>query len=253
MSESLKYRIYGDDLQMVEIDLFPGGTVRAEVGAMMYMADGIVMQTGTGGGLLKGFKRMLTGESFCITTFSNTSGKNSQVAFAAAYPGKIIPIDLDLYGGSFLCQKDSFLCASDNIDINIAFTKRLGAGFFGGEGFILQKLTGSGLSFIHAGGTVVRKDLSSGERLRIDTGCIVGFEPSVHYDIQFVGGFKNVLFGGEGLFLATLDGPGTVYLQTLPLSRLAQRIVSATGLGSDRNRGESGMGGPLLRGFLGGD
>ena len=253
MSDNFKYQIYGDDLQMVEIELFPNQAVRAEIGAMMYMAQGIVMQTTTGGGLFKGFKRMLTGDGFFISTFLNSGNQPSQVAFAAAFPGKIIPVDLSQAGGEFLCQKDSFLCATNNVDIDIAFTKRLGAGFFGGEGFILQRISGYGHAFIHAGGTVVRKELRSGEVLRIDTGCIVAFAPSVNYDIKFVGGFKNALFGGEGLFLATLEGPGTVYLQTLPLSRLAQRIVSATGFGRNSNQGESGIGGQLLRGFLGGD
>lgn len=253
MSDNLKYQIFGDDLQMVEIELVPNQAVRAEIGAMMYMAQGIVMQTTTGGGLFRGFKRMLTGESFFISTFLNSGNQSSQVAFAAAYPGKIIPVDLNEAGGEFLCQKDSFLCASNNVDIDIAFTKRLGAGFFGGEGFILQRISGYGLAFIHAGGTVVRKELQRGEMLRIDTGCIVAFAPTVQYDIKFVGGFKNALFGGEGLFLATLEGPGTVYLQTLPLSRLASRIVSATGFGRNSNQGESGLGGQLLRGFLSGD
>lgn len=253
MADVIKYDLYGDDLQMVEIELAPGQGVRAEVGAMMYMAQGIIMQTNTGGGFFKGFKRMLTGEGFFITTFMNAGNQASQVAFAAAYPGKIIPMDLRQAGGAFICQKDSFLCASDSVDIDIAFTKRLGAGFFGGEGFILQRISGYGLAFIHAGGTVIRKELRAGEMLRIDTGCIVAFTPTVNYDIKFVGGFKNALFGGEGLFLATLEGPGTIYLQTLPLSRLAQRIVSATGFGAHRNQGESGIGGPLLRGFLGGD
>ena len=253
MSNELKYQIVGDDLQMVEIDLSPNQGVRAEIGAMMYMAQGIIMQTTTGGGLFKGFKRMLTGESFFISTFYNSGNQASQVAFAAAYPGKIIPLDLYQARSDFLCQKDSFLCATDDVDIDIAFTRRLGAGFFGGEGFILQRISGQGLAFLHAGGTIVKKELRSGEMLRIDTGCIVAFASTVSYDIKFVGGFKNALFGGEGMFLATLEGPGTVYLQTLPLSRLASRIASATGFGRNSNQGESGIGGQLLRGFLGGD
>lgn len=252
MADIINYKIYGDDLQAVEIELDPSESVRAEVGTMMYMEQDILMQTSTGGGLFKGFKRMLTGEGFFITTFINNGRQVSHVAFAAPYPGKIIPIDLRLAGGSFLCQKDAFLCAANGIDIDIAFTKRFGAGFFGGEGFILQRLSGDGLAFIHAGGTIVKKELRHGETLRVDTGCIVAFSPSVNYDIRFVGGFKNALFGGEGLFLATLEGPGTVYLQTLPLSRLAERIITSTGYRPGNNDGETTIGGEILRGFFSG-
>lgn len=231
------YRIYGDDMQIIEIELSPGESVRAEAGAMLYMREGIEMQTtldrrgssgGLLGGLLSGLSRVVAGESFFITTFTHTGQGKSHVAFAAPYPGKIIPLNLDEQGGTFMCQRDAFLCGAESVDVNVAFTKRLGAGFFGGEGFILQRLTGSGLAFIHAGGTIVEKVLSPGEVLRVDTGCIVGFAPTVTYDIQFVGGFRNALFGGEGVFLATLRGPGLVYLQSLPLSRLAERIRGAS-------------------------
>ncbi|NLW30633.1 MAG: TIGR00266 family protein, partial [Fibrobacter sp.] len=220
MADVIDYNIIGDDMQLVEIELDPGEGVRAEAGAMMYMEDGIQMQTSADGGLFKGFKRMLTGESFFITTFLHTGRGKAKVAFGAPYPGKIIPVDLSSAGGTMLCQKDGFLCAARGIDIDIAFTKKLGAGLFGGEGFILQRLSGDGMAFIHAGGTIVEKNLEIGQSLRVDTGCLVAFQPSVNYDIQFVGGFKNALFGGEGLFLATLRGPGKVYLQSLPFSRL---------------------------------
>lgn len=247
MADVIDYKIVGDDMQLVEIELDAGEGVRAEAGAMMYMEDGIEMQTSTGGGMFKGFKRMLTGESFFITTFLYSGREKGHVAFAAPYPGKIIPLDLSAVGGTMLCQKDAFLCAAKGIEIDIAFTKRLGTGFFGGEGFILQKLTGDGLAFVHAGGTVIKRELGPGESLRIDTGCIVAFQPSVSYDIQMVSGFKNALFGGEGLFLATLRGPGTVYLQSLPFSRLADRVRA----GMRTNRGESrGVGGIAATGGI---
>ncbi len=229
-ADEIEYQVFGDDMQLVEVELDPGEGVRAEVGAMMYMEDGIEMQTSTGGGLFKGFKRMLTGESFFITTFLYNGPGKGHVAFAAPYPGKIIPLHLRELGGQFLCQKDAFLCAACGVEIEIAFTKRLGAGLFGGEGFILQRLTGDGVALVHAGGTIIEKDLQPGEILRVDTGCLVAFAPTVDYDIQFVGGFKNVLFGGEGLFLARLTGPGRVYLQSLPFSRLADRIITVARL-----------------------
>jgi len=254
MADVIDYRIFGDDMQMVEVELDPGEAVRAEAGAMMYMGQGVEMQTGTGGGLFKGLKRMVTGESFFITSFLFNGVGKGHVAFAAPYPGKIIPIDLGAMGGQFMCQKDAFLCAADGVEIELAFTKKIGAGLFGGEGFILQRLEGDGLAFVHAGGTIVEKDLQPGETLRVDTGCLAAFAPTVNYDIQMVGGFKNALFGGEGLFLATLTGPGKVYLQTLPFSRLADRVVAAAG---HMNRGESkgvaGLGGGVLGGLLGGD
>ena len=249
-ADVIDYQIFGDDMQMVEVELDPGEGVRAEVGAMMYMENGIEMQTSTGGGLFKGFKRMLTGESFFITTFLYTGQGKGHVAFAAPYPGKIVTLDLGQLGGQFLCQKDAFLCAAQGVEIEIAFTKRLGAGLFGGEGFILQRLEGNGLAFIHVGGTVIERNLQAGETLRVDTGCLAAFAPTVDYDIQFVGGFKNALFGGEGLFLAKLTGPGKVYLQSLPFSRLADRITAAARF---QNKGESrGIGGNLLGGLLGG-
>ena len=247
MADKIDYKIHGDDMQLIEVELDPSEGVRAEVGTMLFMEDGIEMQTDTGGGMWKGFKRMLSGDSFFITTFLHNGKGKSTVAFGAPYPGKIIPLDLK---GEFLCQKDSFLCAAQGIEIDIAFTKKLGAGFFGGEGFILQRLKGHGKAFIHAGGTVIEKKLAAGETLRVDTGCVVGFEPTVDYDIKFIGGFKNALFGGEGLFLATLTGPGKIYLQSLPFSRLADRIGSA----QMRSRGEKkGVAGINLGGLLGGD
>jgi uncharacterized protein (TIGR00266 family) len=254
MTDVIDYKIYGDDMQIVEIELDPGEGVRAEAGAMMYMNDGIEMQTSTGGGIFKGFKRMITGESFFITTFLYNGPGKGHVAFGAPYPGKIIPLDLSKLLGSFLCQKDAFLCAARGIEIEVAFTKKIGAGLFGGEGFILQRLEGEGMAFVHAGGTIIERHLSAGETLRVDTGCLVAFSISVDYDIQFIGGFKNSLFGGEGLFLAKLTGPGLVYLQSLPFSRLADRIFAASRF---QHRGEqkgiAGIGGNLLGGILGGD
>ena len=244
MTDVIDYEIYGDDMQIVEIELDPGEGVRAEVGAMMFMEQGIEMQTSTGGGIFKGFKRAITGESFFITTFLNNGSNKSRLAFGAPYPGKIVPLDLELLGGSFICQKDSFLCAARGVEIEVAFTKKMGAGLFGGEGFILQRLEGDGMAFVHAGGTLVEKRLVAGETLRVDTGCLAAFAPSVDYDIQFVGGFKNSLFGGEGLFLVKLTGPGLVYLQSLPLSRLADRIYAAGRFhNKDEQRGMGGLGG----------
>ena len=254
MADEIDYQIFGDDMQIVEIELDPGEGVRAEAGAMMYMENGIEMQTGTGGGLFRGFKRMLTGESFFITTYLYNGKGKGHVAFGAPYPGKIIPLALDALGGQFLCQKDAFLCAAKGVEIDVAFTKRFGTGLFGGEGFILQRLSGDGMAFIHAGGTIIRKELTGGECLRVDTGCLVAFAPSVSYDIQFIGGFKNALFGGEGLFLARLTGPGTVYLQSLPFSRLADRIFAASAYRRvGEQKGVAGLGSGLLGNFLQGD
>jgi uncharacterized protein (TIGR00266 family) len=254
MADIIDYKIFGDDMQIVEIELDPHEGVRAEAGAMMYMEDGIEMQTSTGGGMFKGFKRMITGESFFITTFIYNGRGKGHVAFGAPYPGKIIPLDLDQLGGTFLCQKDAFLCAANGVEIEVAFTKRFGVGLFGGEGFILQKLTGNGLACIHAGGTIIKKELKEGERLRVDTGCLVAFSPTVNYDIEFVGGFKNSLFGGEGLFFAQLTGPGLVYLQSLPFSRLADRIFAASRHKQvGEQRGVAGLGAGLLGGILQGD
>lgn len=251
MADVIDYKIYGDDLQLVEIELDPGEGVRAEAGAMTYMEAGINMETNTaGGGLLGGFKRMFVGESFFITTFLNQGNSKSRVGFGAPYPGKIIPIDLYNYRDGFICQKDSYLCSAKGIDVNVAFTKRLGAGFFGGEGFILQKLTGQGLAFIHAGGTIIEKRLEAGEVIKVDTGCIVGFEPTVTYDIQFVGGFKNALFGKEGLFLATLSGPGIVYIQSLPISKLAERIGASFSTNREQGLNLGNSAGAVLAGSV---
>ena len=254
MVDVVDYTIYGDDMQFVEIELDPGEAIRAEAGAMMYMDQGIQMETSTGGGLMKGLKRMVTGESFFITNFSNGAKAKQRVAFGAPYPGKIIPLNLGELGGRFLCQKDSFLCAAGGTEIEVAFTKRLGTGLFGGEGFILQRLEGDGLVFVHAGGTIHQRQLADGETLRVDTGCLVAFAPTVDYDIQFVGGFKNALFGGEGLFLARMTGPGLVYLQSLPFSRLADRIFAASRFQKrDERKGVAGLGGDLIGGLLSGD
>ena len=250
MAHDIDFKIHGDDLQAVEIELDPSEAVRAEVGAMLYMEDDIQMETSTGGGMFQGLKRIISGENFFITSFLNTGSKRKSVTFAAPYPGKIIPLDLKELGGSFLCQRDGFLCAAQGIDISVEFTRRIGAGLFGGEGFILQRLSGDGKAFVHAGGTIIRRELISGECLRVDTGCLVAFQPSIDYDIQFVGGIRNALFGGEGLFLAKLKGPGIVYLQTLPFSRLADRIVAASRwLG--RKEESRGIGG-ILGGFISG-
>lgn len=254
MADIIDYKIIGDDMQIVEVELDPDEGIRAEAGAMMYMDSTVNMQTGTGGGLFKGFKRMITGESFFITTFLQSGRSKGRVAFSAPYPGKIIPLHLDKIGGSFLCQKDAFLCAAQGIEIEVAFTKKMGAGLFGGEGFILQRLVGDGLAFVHAGGTIIERELGVGEQLMVDTGCLVAFAPSVDYDIKFIGGFKNALFGGEGLFLAELTGPGQVYLQSLPFSRLADRIFAAARFQQKgEERGFSGIGGNILGNFISGD
>ncbi len=245
-AHEIDYKIFGDDMQVVEVELDPNEAVRAEVGTMLYMENSIEMQTSTGGGIFSGLKRMFTGESFFITTFLNKGDGKQRVAFAAPYPGKIIPLDLKALGGEFMCQKDGFLCAAQGIDIEVAFTKKIGTGLFGGEGFILQRLTGDGLAFIHAGGTIIQRNLQAGETLRVDTGCLVAFAPTVDYDIKFVGGFKNALFGGEGLFFATVTGPGLVYLQSLPFSRLADRVARASYGGKE----EGGIG---IGSIFGGD
>ena len=234
----IDYQIHGDDMQFIEIELDPQEAAVAEAGGMMYMDDGIQMETifGDGsqqnsgflGSLVGAGKRLLTGESIFMTVFQNRGQGKKRVAFGAPYPGKIIPIHLAEIGGELLAQKDSFLCAAKGVSIGIAFTKRFGAGLFGGEGFILERLQGDGFAFIHAGGTIYQRDLAPGELIRVDTGCIVAFQPTVEYDIQMVGGIKSALFGGEGLFFATLRGPGTIWLQSLPLSRLAGRITAAS-------------------------
>jgi uncharacterized protein (TIGR00266 family) len=257
----IDYRIYGDDMQFVEIELDPMEAAVAEAGGMMFMEDGIQMETifgdgsqqntGFFGSLLGAGKRLITGESLFTTVFQNRGGGKKKVAFGAPYPGKIIAVHLSELGGELLAQKDSFLCAAKGVSLGIAFTKRFGAGLFGGEGFILQRLQGDGLAFIHAGGTLYERTLSAGEMLRVDTGCIVAFQPSVDYDIQMVGGIKSALFGGEGLFFATLRGPGKVWLQSLPLSRLAGRIVASapqTGRGGREEGSVLGGIGRLLDG-----
>ena len=247
-SRPTQFHVVGDDMQAVVIELAAGQEVQAEAGAMLYMAGDVDMETGMRGGLLGGLKRMVVGESLFVTRFR--SRVQGQVAFAAPYPGRLKRMDLD--GNTWLCQRDSFLCATQGVEIGIAFTKRFGAGLFGGEGFILQRLAGTGTVFIHAGGHLMEFDLLAGQTLRVDTGCIVAFEEGVRYDIQFVGGFKNALFGGEGLFLATLTGPGKTILQTLPFSRLAGRIVGATREGSSS---VAGVGGTLrdIGNIFGGD
>lgn len=235
----IDYEIIGDDLQAVVVTLDPGEAMVAEAGAMMYLEDDIEMGTslsmkkdagGIFGKLFEAGKRMVTGESFFITVFANHGGQRRDCGFGAPYPGHVIPIELAEHHGKILCQKDSFLCAAQGVEVDIAFTRRFGAGLFGGEGFILQRLSspsGMGQAFLHAGGTVIRKELGPGESLRVDTGCIVAFDESVDYSIQTVPGIKNKLFGGEGLFYAGLRGPGTVWMQTLPFSRLADRIFTA--------------------------
>ncbi|MGK7311123.1 MAG: TIGR00266 family protein [Candidatus Longimicrobiales bacterium M2_2A_002] len=254
MADEIEYRVVGDDMQLVEVALDPGEAVRAEAGAMLYMTGGIEIQTSTGGGVFKGLKRVFTGETFFITSFLHTGTGKGVVAFAAPYPGKIIPLDLTRFGGQFLVQRDGFLAAAQGIEIEVAFTKRLGAGLFGGEGFILQRLVGDGLAFVHAGGTVVRRELAAGETLRVDTGCLVALADTVDYDIQFIGGVRNALFGGEGLFLATVAGPGTVFLQSLPFSRLADRVMQAARFAQKgEKKGVAGIGGDVLGGILQGD
>jgi len=234
----IDYKIFGDDMQFVEVELDPNEATVAEAGGMMYMDDGVEMETifgdgskqqGSGlmGALLGAGKRLLTGESLFMTVFMNRSTQKRRVAFGAPYPGKIIAIHLAEIGGELIAQKDSFLAAAKGVSIGIAFQRRLGVGLFGGEGFIMQRLQGDGWAFVHAGGTLHERTLAAGEMIRVDTGCIVGFQPSVGYEIEYVGKIKSALFGGEGLFFATLRGPGKVWLQSLPLSRMANRIIAA--------------------------
>lgn len=249
-ADIIDYRIIGDDLQAVIVTLDPGEAVVGEAGVMMYLEDGIEMATqlsmkkgssGLLGKLFEAGKRVVTGESFFITVFANEGHARSDCAFAAPYPGHVVPVELGDHGGELLVQKDSFLCAAHGIEIGVAFTKRFGAGLFGGEGFILQRLhapDGMGQAFVHAGGTVIRRDLVAGEKLRVDTGCIVAFEKQVDYRIEMVKGIKNKLFGGEGFFFATLTGPGTVWLQTLPFSRLANRVVASAPRAGGKRVGE---------------
>ncbi|MFC7783878.1 MULTISPECIES: TIGR00266 family protein [Rossellomorea] len=263
-SHEIEYKLHGDDMQFVEIELDPGESAVAEAGGMMMMEDGIEMETifgdgskgsGTGGflGKLVGAgKRVLTGESLFMTVFTNEGRGKKHVSFAAPYPGKIIPVDLSELGGKVVCQKDAFLCAAKGVSVGIDFQKKLGTGFFGGEGFIMQKLEGDGLAFLHAGGTIYRKELQPGEMLRVDTGCLVAMTKDVDYNIEYVGKIKSAFLGGEGLFFATVRGPGTVWIQSLPFSRLAERIYASAPQGGGRSTGE----GSLLGGigdFLNGD
>ncbi len=256
------YQILGDDMQFVKIELDPGEAALGEAGAMMYLEDGIELETIFGDGsqqagglmekLLGAGKRLLVGESLFMTVFHNTANGKRRAAFAAPYPGKIVPIHLAEIGGELIAQKDSFLVAAKGVSIGIAFTKRFGAGLFGGEGFILERLQGDGWAFVHAGGTLEEKTLAAGETLRVDTGCIVAMQPSVEYDIQLVGGLKTALFGGEGLFFALLRGPGRVWLQSLPFSRLASRIFAAAPQTGHGGREEGSILG-RLGGLIGGD
>ena len=246
-NHEIDYKIYGEEIQCVEVELDPQETAVAESGSFMMMDEAIEMSTifGDGTGQDKGFmgklfsagKRLLTGESLFMTAFTNHGHGKARVTFAAPYPGKIIPLDLSFYGGKIIAQKDSFLAAAKGVAIGIEFQRKLGTGLFGGEGFIMQKLEGDGMAFVHAGGLVIERELAHGEMLRVDTGCIVAFTQQVEYDIQFIKGIRNVMFGGEGLFYATLRGPGKVWIQTIPISRLASRILSYA---APTNRREEG-------------
>ncbi len=246
-SHAVEYEIKGAELQLVEVILDPGETVIAEAGAMTYMEQGITFDTRMGDGsdpdqglmgkLFSAGKRMLTGESVFTTHFTNDGAGKQRVGFAAPYPGNILPLDLDALGGQVICQKDAFICAALGTRLDIAFSRKLGAGLFGGEGFILQRLQGDGLAFIQAGGTVIEKKLQ-GDSLRVDTGCLVGFTEGIDYDIQLAGGLKSMMFGGEGLFLTTLSGTGTVWLQSLPFSRMADRILAFAPSAGGKERGE---------------
>ena len=256
------YFIHGDDMQFVEIELDPGEAAIGEAGSMMYMEDGIAMDTvfghasanqgGLFGKLVGAGKRLITGESLFTTVYTHKGQGKKRVAFAAPYSGKIIAFDLAKHGGTMICQKDAFLCASRGVSLGIAFQKRIRTGFFGGEGFIMQKLEGDGLAFAHSGGTVIERQLAAGETLRVDTGCVVAYTPSVDFDIQFVGGIKTALFGGEGLFFAVLRGPGTVWLQSLPFARLASRIFAAAPM-SKGGGGSGGEQGGVFGSILNGD
>ena len=248
MADEIDYHIEGGEMQFVEIELDPGESVIAEAGAMMYMTDHIEMTTvfGDGSGQDGGFmgkllgagKRLITSESLFITVFTNNGQEKGHAAFAAPHPGRILAMDLRQVGGTLICQKDSFLCAAKGVSIGIAFQKKLGVGLFGGEGFIMQRLEGDGLAFVHAGGHLHQLELERGEALRVDTGCIVALEQSIDYDVEFVGGIKTTLFGGEGLFFARLRGPGRVWLQSLPFSRLSSRIYQAARQTGGRRKGE---------------
>ena len=261
------YEIRGSEMQFVEVELDPGEAAIGEAGSMMFMDAGITMDTVFGDGsaqqggffgkLLGAGKRLVTGESLFTTVYSNAAGTKQRIAFAAPYPGKILPMELKQLGGTLICQKDSFLCAARGVSLGIAFQQKLSVGFFGGEGFIMQKLDGDGLAFVHAGGTVLKRELAAGQTLMVDTGCVVAYTAGVNFEIQYVGKIKTALFGGEGLFFAKLSGPGTVWLQSLPFSRLASRVFAAAPQrGGSREEGSvlGGFGaGGLLGGVLGGD
>ena len=263
------YEIKGAEMQFVEVELDPGEAAIGEAGSMMFMEAGIEMDTVFGDGsaqqggglfgkLLGAGKRLITGESLFTTVYTNQASGKKRVAFGAPYPGKILPMDLRQLGGTLICQKDAFLCAARGVSLGIAFQQKLSVGFFGGEGFIMQKLDGDGLAFVHAGGTVVKRELLPGQSLLVDTGCVVAYTPSVNFEIQYVGKIKTALFGGEGLFFAKLTGPGTIWLQSLPFSRLASRVFAAApqagGRGKDEGSVLGGFGaGGVLGGILGGD
>lgn len=260
-ADEIDYEIYGHEAQYCEITLDPGEQVLAEAGAMMYMTDGIEMKSVFGDPSKQGGnfidrafgagKRLLTGESLFMTTFTNTGGGRRKVAFGSPYPGRMIPLHLDELGGEIICQKDAFLCGARGIHIDIAFQKKIGAGLFGGEGFIMQRLKGDGIAVIHAGGTMMHQDLRPGEKLRLDTGCLLAVGPSVTYDVEFVGGLRNAFFGGEGLFMATVVGPGPVWLQSLPFSRLAGRVIQSAPQGGGKRTGEGSVLGGLGDMFMG--
>ena len=265
-AHEVDYKIFGDDIQFVEIGLDYGETIVAEPGAMMFMDSNIEMDTvfgdasgsdknkGLKGILATAGKRIITGENLFSSTFTNRSNDKKTIAFAAPYPGKIIPVNLMDYGGQIICQRDAYLCSAKGISISIAFQKKIGVGFFGGEGFIMQKLLGDGLAFLHAGGTIIKKELGHGEMLKLDTGCLVAITNTIDYDVQFAGNVKSALFGGEGLFLATLKGPGTVWLQSLPFSRMADRIFAASKHGGGESKGEGSLLGNIGIGtFFGND
>jgi uncharacterized protein (TIGR00266 family) len=260
------FEIKGSEMQFVEVELDPGEAAVGEAGSLMFMDAGITMDTVFGDGsqnqgglfgkLLGAGKRLLSGESLFTTVYTNQASGKQRVAFAAPYPGKIMPMDLRQLGGMLICQKDAFLCAARGVSLGVYFQQKLSVGFFGGEGFIMQKLEGDGLAFVHAGGTVVKRELQAGQTLLIDTGCIVALTPSVNFEIQYVGKIKTALFGGEGLFFAKVTGPGTVWLQSLPFSRLASRVFAAAPqMGGHKEEGSvlGGFGGGLLGGILGGD
>lgn len=266
--DEIDYRLFGDDMQLVEIELDPGEAAIGEAGSMLYMEAGIEMDTLFGDGsqqeggffgkLLGAGKRLITGESLFTTVYRNQGSGKRKLAFAAPYTGKIVPMPLDRLGGTLICQKDAFLCAAKGVSIGLHFQQKLGVGFFGGEGFIMQRLQGDGLAFVHAGGTIVERQLAPGETLVVDTGCLVALTPDVQFDIQYVGKIKTALFGGEGLFLARLTGPGHVWIQSLPFSRLASRIFAAAPQrGGSREEGSvlggAVLGGSLLGGLMGGD